>query len=64
MKKIEQEKTDIKKKIGKKTGEDHRESNLFRPMEDHMTLSNWHYGCRIERKSDNIGQKLNVRAYM
>ena len=63
MKKIEQEKQ-ILKKIGKKTGEDHRESNLFRPMEDHMTLSNWHHGCRIERKRDNIGQKLNVRTYM
>lgn len=38
MKKIEQEKQ-ILKKIGKKTGENHRESNLFRLMEDHMTLS-------------------------
>ena len=63
MKKIEQEKQ-ILKEIGKKTGENHRESNLFRPMEDHMTLSNWYHGCRIERKRDNIGQKLNVRAYM
>ena len=63
MKKIKQEKQ-ILKKIGKKTGENHKESNLFRPMEDNMTLSNWHHSCRIERKRDNIGKKLNVRAYM